>query len=244
MGSTRSIVNTDHAVIAADSQARNALPGWERTTGSVLVSPSMGARFTQYVAYLEPGGQSTPPRPWVERFIYVMDGEVHASAGDAQRKMAAGDYLYIPPEHGHSLKASASCSLLVFEHSYHPLSGIDPPAPAFGRSRDAKAKPVLNDTDVQRQPLLMSNPAFDVGVNIYNFKPGASLSQVSVQHTDGAWMVLEGQGVVRLGDTWRPVHAGDAIWVKAHCPHWFVAYGKKSTRILACADINREAVKH
>jgi (S)-ureidoglycine aminohydrolase len=244
LGSTRSIVKSDHAVIAAESQARSGLPGWERTSGTVLVSPAMGARFSQYVAFMEPGGQCGPPRPWVERFAYVLEGEVHAAAADAKRTMKAGDYLYIPPEQPHSLKALGSCTLLVFEHNYHPLNEIAPPEAAFGRSRDAKAKPYLNDSDVQRQPLLTSNSAFDIAINIFNFRPGSGFAQVSVNSSDGAWMMLEGQGVIRLGDTWRTIKAGDAVWIKAHCPHWFVAYGKKPTRYIACSDINREAVKH
>ena len=52
-GSTRSRVCRDHALIAADSFVRSTLPGWEKAESVVLISPQLGARFTQYLAFLE-----------------------------------------------------------------------------------------------------------------------------------------------------------------------------------------------
>ena len=58
VGNTRTSVRRDHAMIAPDSHVRSPLPGWDGTEGVVLISPHMGARFTQYLAYLKDG---SPP---------------------------------------------------------------------------------------------------------------------------------------------------------------------------------------
>ena len=55
---TRSSVKRDHALIAPDSHVPAALPGWTKTKGIILISPVMGARFTQYYAMMERGAES------------------------------------------------------------------------------------------------------------------------------------------------------------------------------------------
>ena len=71
-GTTRTHVRRNHALIAPDGHVAQALPGW--TGGSVvtLISPQLGARFVHYLVTLEEGGQSAPPLPGVERFVYVV----------------------------------------------------------------------------------------------------------------------------------------------------------------------------
>jgi (S)-ureidoglycine aminohydrolase len=53
-------------------------------------------------------------------------------------------------------------------------------------------------------------------------------------------LMLEGQGVYRLGDSWYPVREGDAIWMAPFCPQWFVAMGKGPARYLYYKDVNRD----
>jgi (S)-ureidoglycine aminohydrolase len=53
-------------------------------------------------------------------------------------------------------------------------------------------------------------------------------------------LMLEGQGVYRLGESWYPVQAGDCIWMGPYCAQWFVASGKRPARYLYYKDVNRD----
>ena len=64
-GSTRSRVCRDHALIAPDSFVRSTLPGWEKAEIVILISPQLGARFTQYLAFLQAGAVCGPALPGV-----------------------------------------------------------------------------------------------------------------------------------------------------------------------------------
>ncbi len=55
-------------------------------------------------------------------------------------------------------------------------------------------------------------------------------------------LMLSGQGVYRLDDSWYCVTAGDAIWMAPYCPQWFVAMGKAPARYLYYKDVNRSAI--
>ena len=55
-------------------------------------------------------------------------------------------------------------------------------------------------------------------------------------------LMVEGQGVNRLGDCWYPVQKGDAIWMASYCPQWFVAMGKTPASYLYYKDVNRPAI--
>ena len=60
-GFTRTAVQRDHAFIAPDSHVTGPLPRWEQTGGVVLISPRMGAGFTQFLAHMDAGGRSGAP---------------------------------------------------------------------------------------------------------------------------------------------------------------------------------------
>ena len=51
-------------------------------------------------------------------------------------------------------------------------------------------------------------------------------------HNQHGMLMLEGQGVMRFGDKWYPVHAGDAFWAAPFVPQWFGALGTRRTRFV------------
>jgi (S)-ureidoglycine aminohydrolase len=53
-------------------------------------------------------------------------------------------------------------------------------------------------------------------------------------------LLLDGQGIYRLGERWYPIQAGDAIWMGPYCPQWFAAIGKNPARYLYYKDVNRD----
>ena len=169
--------------------------------------------------------------------------EVLAEAGDLSLVMRPGDYFYAPPEQAHRLNARSSCRMMLFEHNYYALTGVEPPSPQFGRSRNAQGRAFRGDPDVLQQTLLPSDASFDMGVSLYSLYPGATLPGVVSDGTERGLLLLEGEGVVRLGDHWHAVKAGDSIWTKGHTPFWFAATGKVVTRYLQYEDTNREPVE-
>src|SRR5216683_2335217 len=56
-GITRTVIKQRYALLAPDSFVPSFLPGWEKAVCNVLISPAMGARFSQVLATLESEGQ-------------------------------------------------------------------------------------------------------------------------------------------------------------------------------------------
>lgn len=238
-GSTRSSVHKDHALIAPDSFVRSPLPGWEGTEGIILVSPQIGARFTQFLALMSPGAIAGPALPGVERVVYVLEGEVTVGS-QAKHTLTAGGFAFCPPDGHIDLRATATTRLSVFEKRYVPVGGCAPPGLRVGQEQAVDGVPFLGDPDALLKTLLPHEPAFDLAVNVFTFRPGAALPMVEVHVMEHGLLMLAGQGVYRLADAWYPVRAGDVIWMASYCPQWFVAMGKEPARYLYYKDVNRD----
>lgn len=239
-GQTRSYVARDHALIDPGSFVTSTLPGWDKTQGVVLISPRMGARFTQYLAHMDVGGVAGPTPPGVQRLIYVLEGSVNVRLGGAdERAMTAGGFVFTPANEALYLRASIPSRLNVFEKKFVPRNGANMPRRIVGREQDIEATPFMGDSAAMLQLLLPDEPAFDMAVNIFRFQPGATLPMVEVHVMEHGLLMLEGQGVYRLSDRWYPVQAGDVIWMAPYCPQWFVATGKTPAAYLYYKDVNR-----
>src|SRR5262245_17079364 len=162
-GATRSRVCRDHALICPDSFVQSPLPGWEKTQGVTLIAPLMGARFSQYLALMEPGGTAGPPLAGVERVVYVVEGELALRPGrEGEQSLIAGGYVYIPPNADVQLRTRIPCRLNVFEKRYQPLPGVAVPRALFGQEQDIEGAPFQGDADAVLKVLLPTNPAFDL----------------------------------------------------------------------------------
>jgi len=91
--------------------------------------------------------------------------------------------------------------------------------------------------------LLPQELSFDLAVNLFTYQPGATLPMVEVHVMEHGLLMLEGQGVYRLGDAWYPVQKGDVIWMAPYCPQWFVSMGKSQARYLYYKDVNRDPLE-
>lgn len=240
-GTTRSRIQRSHALIAPDSFVTSDLPDWENAQGIILISPRIGARFTQYIALLADGGKASPALASVERVVYVLEGEIAVSLRDSsERRLGPGGFAYSPPDSDIAFRATAPARLNVFEKRYVPRPGIAPPGPVYGDERDVAGSPFLGDPAAILKVLLPCDDRFDLAVNVFTYEPGATLPMVEVHVMEHGLLMLEGQGVYRLGDDWYPVQAGDVIWMAPYCPQWFVAMGKTPARYLYYKDVNRD----
>ena len=240
LGQTRTIVQRNHAFIAPDSHVQAPLPGWRATQGIILISPQMGARFTQFFALMEAGALAGAPLPEVERFVYVLDGAVTFTAHGESTKLESGHYAYIPADHRHRIESEEGGKLVVFERPYMPLARVDPPQVLVGKSADVTPTPFMGDEDAQLRILLPEEPSFDMGVNLFTFERGAALPFVETHVMEHGMLLTEGQGIYRLDDQWYPIQAGDVLWMGPYCPQWFAAIGKTQSAYLYYKDVHRD----
>jgi len=243
-GSTRSRVTPHHALITPDCFVPTSPPGWEKTKLFVLISPRMGADFTEYLAVMEPGGRAGQALAGVERVLYVLDGELSLRTPGGDVTLKTGGFAYLPPDAGdRPFRALSTCRLNVFEKVYSPYPGTKPPALRHGQEQDVVGDAFMGDPDARLKVLLPTTPDFDLAVNVFTYQPGAALPQVEIHVMEHGLLMLEGQGVYRLGDDWYPVKKDDVIWMAPYCPQWFVAMGKTPARYLYYKDVNRDPLE-
>ena len=237
LGHTRSTNQRDHLLHTPDTFVRTVLPGMERATAIVHISPAAGAAFTQYTAELEPGGTLGPTS--AQRFLYVLEGAADLATDRTFQTLTPGSYAYLPEDTTHTLTAQQTTRIAIIEKPYEPLANTPAPEILIGHEEKTLAVPLNDDPDLQVRSLLPASIAFDFAVNTMTYQPGAALSMVEVHVMEHGLLMLEGGGIYRLSDQWYPVTAGDFIWMGPFCPQWFGALGKRPAKYLIYKDWNR-----
>ena len=239
-GSTRTSVRARHALLTPDGIVPGALPGWSGAACYTIISPAMGARFCQYHVELAgdgSGGGNTGEREWL---AYVVAGVAGVSIDAASTDLKAGGFVYLPPGTDYGFRAGpGAASLLIFEKVYRPQPGHAAPPVVFGHESKVAGAPFMGDTSAMLQVLLPDAPAFDMAVNVFKYAPGATLPFVETHVMEHGLLMLAGEGIYRLEDSWYPVRAGDAIWMAPYCPQWFVATGNAPASYIYYKDVNR-----
>jgi (S)-ureidoglycine aminohydrolase len=237
LGQTRSAQKDNHVLLTPDTFVRTVLPGMNGCTAVVHTGPAMGAKFTEYTAAFEDGGELGQTS--AQRFIYVLNGELKLEADGSEADLNDRGYAYLPQGLPHRVTATRVSLATVIEKTYQPLPSIEPPS-AIVSSEDAVSSQALGDDSSLRVKLLLPDlMQFDFAVNSMVYQPGASLSQVEMHIMEHGLLMLEGGGIYRLGDSWYPVTAGDFIWMAPWCPQWFGAIGKVPAKYLIYKDANR-----
>ncbi|RAL50685.1 hypothetical protein DM860_015832 [Cuscuta australis] len=240
-GFTRSVYKRDHALITPESHVFSPLPDWTNTLAAFLITPEMGSHFAMYLAKMQENSISGLPPAGVERFIFVVDGNVVLSnASGKSHTLKVDSYAYLPPDAEHTVKSDVSATLVVFERRYSKIE-------------NHASREIVGSTD--RQPLLETpgevfelrkllptSLDYDFNIHIMDFQPGEFLNVKEVHYNQHGLLLLEGRGIYRLGDSWYPVEAGDAIWMAPFVPQWYAALGKTRTRYLLYKDVNRNPI--
>jgi len=79
-GTTRTFLGNRHAIIAPDGHVGSNLPGITGAASVVLISPEMGAGFTELTITLAENGYADFPANQIEAFVYVLQGSVTGQA--------------------------------------------------------------------------------------------------------------------------------------------------------------------
>jgi (S)-ureidoglycine aminohydrolase len=237
LGHTRSSQTRNHLLLTPDTFVRTTLPGMKRCSAIVHAAPALGARFTEYTAEFEPGGELGPTA--AQRFLCVLEGNLSLDLQGKQSELSVRGFAYFPQNSAHKVTAIHPSRVALIEKPYQTLDSVFPPQPIIS-SEDAIAPQALNDDpDLQVRCLLPDEPSFDFAVNTMVYQPGAALSQVEMHMMEHGLLMLEGGGIYRLGDSWYSVTAGDFIWMAPWCPQWFGAIGKIPAKYLIYKDSNR-----
>jgi len=237
LGRTRSSQQPNHLLLTPDTFVRTTLPGMKGCAAVVHAGPAMGARFTEYTAEFEAGGEMVSTR--AQRFIFVMEGVVKVETPDKQSKLRARGYAYVPAGLAHRITATEKSRVAVIEKSYEALAGAAAPHLIVSHEDKVESHPLADDPGLQVKCLLPDEMSFDFAVNTMVYQPGAALSMVEMHVMEHGLIMLEGGGIYRLGDSWYPVTAGDFIWMAPWCPQWFGAIGKVPAKYLIYKDWNR-----
>jgi (S)-ureidoglycine aminohydrolase len=237
LGQTRSSQQPNHLLLTPDTFVRTPLPGMKACAAIVHVGPAFGAKFTQYTAEFESGGELGSTS--AQRFIFVIEGNVRLEAGGKTSELGPRGYAYLPEGSTHRVVAAKMSRVAVIEKHYLALPSVASPQLIVSGEDTVESHPLNDDPDLQVKCLLPDEMSFDFAVNMMTYKPGAALSMVEMHVMEHGLLMLEGGGIYRLGDSWYPVTAGDFIWMGPWCPQWFGAIGKVSAKYLIYKDWNR-----
>jgi (S)-ureidoglycine aminohydrolase len=237
LGQTRSNQERNHLLLTADTFVRTTLPGMKASTAIVHAGPALGAKFTQYTAEFEAGGELGDTR--MQRFVFLLEGRLEVEVDGRQNELRVRGYAFLPQGAHHRVVASAPSRAAVIEKEYQMLPSVNPPEPIVSSEEAVASHPLGDDSDLQVKCLLPDTMSFDFAVNTMVYQPGAALSMVEMHVMEHGLLMLEGGGIYRLGKSWYPVTAGDFIWMGPWCPQWFGAIGKVPAKYLIYKDWNR-----
>ena len=242
-GQTRTRIAPRHALIAPDGHVKSQVPGFSGTATVILINEAMGANFAQLQVTFETGGRAAQPANEIETCGYFETGGGTVTIGREKKRCGSGGFFFAPAGAAWSITApKRGTRVTLFQKKYVALAGVATPKAIIGDASRVKGQPFLGDPDARLQVLLPDEPAFDLAVNVFTYQSGATLSLVETHVMEHGLLMLSGQGVYRLEDSWYPMAAGDAIWMAPYCPQWFVAMGKTPASYLYYKDVNRAAL--
>jgi len=237
LGQTRSCKRHNFSLLTPDTFVRTVLPGMKACSAIVHISAAAGAKFVQYTAEFESGGELGGTNS--QRFIYVLEGSLQLEVDGRKSELGVNAYAYIPEGSPHRVMAARSSRATVIEKPYQQLPAVSAPKLLISTEGQISSHALGDDPDLQVKCLLPDEMAFDFAVNTMVYQPGAALSMVEMHVMEHGLLMLEGGGIYRLDDSWHSVTAGDFIWMAPWCPQWFGAIGKTPAKYLIYKDWNR-----
>jgi len=216
------------------------LPGYSKAVPYYIISRRMGAEMSQILIKFEQGGRAVLPAEGKEQAFFVEAGTIRVERGSRVKNLGAGGFGFIPADTVATLKSEEGpARITVFEKEFSPLPGTTPPGALFGNASEVEPMPFLGNDGTMLRTLLPADIEWDMAMNIFTYRPGATLPFVETHVMEHGMVMLEGQGIYRLEEEYYPVTEGDALWMAPYCPQWFVAMGDGPTSYLYYKNCNR-----
>ncbi len=245
--STRAVVRPGlWAVIPKDGLVNNVIPGIENCRVSIVASPKMGASFVEYVVEAAPGGGTAdawPGEPQVESFLYLIEGDLSASAGGETRALTQGGYLFSPEGEGLSFKneGASPARLLLYKQRRIPLKGRAAWR-VWGNVNDIAPRVYEGMENVSMKDLLPTDPAFDMNMHILSFLPGGCHPIVETHVQEHGAYILSGEGMYFMDDRWMGIQKDDFMWFGPYVPQCAYGVGREPFTYIYSKDCNRDVL--
>jgi (S)-ureidoglycine aminohydrolase len=159
----------------------------------VHAGPAVGARFTEYTAEFEAGGELGPTT--AQRFLYVLEGQLKLEVDGRQNELGVRGYAYLPEGAPHRVVSAKPSRAAVIEKHYRPLASFEPPSPIISSEDAVASEPLDGDASLEVKHLLPDTMHFDFAVNSMVYQPGAALSMVEMHVMEHGLLMLEGGGI-------------------------------------------------
>lgn len=251
MGFPNDILNTRadikpglYAVIPPEGLVNNILPGFENCYTSILGSPRLGAKFTDYIVTLHKGGKNTgfAGQEGVQSFLFVVDGKLNATAGDEKFEFTQGGYVYCPPGVKLTFENAQDedTKVYLYKQRYTPLEGEKEPWVVSGNTNDIKKEIYDGMDNVLLQDLLPVDFAFDMNMHILTFEPTGCHPFVETHYQEHGAYLLSGEGMYNLDNKWMPVKKDDYIYMGPYCIQACYAIGREAVSYIYSKDCHRD----
>ena len=236
----------EYALLTPDGMVNNVIPGFQNCDTTILSSPKIGATFVDYIVDVRPGGGVAEfGGDGVETFVYVINGEIAAKAGQESAVITAGGYLYCPPSKamGFENNAKETANLFLYKRRYVLAKGYSEPPVVINNVKNLEAIAYEGMENLKFYNFLPSveDLSFDMNFHILSFELGASHGYVETHVQEHGAYILSGKGMYNLGNDWMPVQKGDYIFMGAYAQQVAYAVGKDTPfSYIYSKDCNRD----
>src|SRR4051794_37680589 len=134
LGFTRSAYRRDYLLQTPDTFVRAALPGMQNATAIVHTAPANGARFTQYTVEFASAGVMRSQT--MQRFVYVLEGEVEIQVDGGKRVLSRDGYAFFPGGSAGEIRSISEARAVVIEKPYISEDGFEKPVALANNERN------------------------------------------------------------------------------------------------------------
>lgn len=155
------------------------------------------AKMAANATALDPSGGVPAPLQRLERFVFVLTGEVTVKAAKHEAVvLGANQFAYLPRDMSHVIMSETGAELMVFERKHRgaDVRGAGKAAAPVFLHGDVEAQPVLpvgGEVFVLRK-LLPQTVDYDFNVHVMDFMPGEYLNVKEVHYNQHGKCSLAG----------------------------------------------------
>lgn len=219
----------------------STIPNFENTVIKVLVTPRLGARFTQYELDFQPGGKTQKlVEDDFEHFVYVERGGLTIDIGGEKKELEEGGFAYLPDDMPYRFEnpCDEESRVLWTKQRFQPLDSLRP-EPIF--RHESEVDYIVEDTYMEQHLIPYDDDlAYDMAFNRLYFEAGVTFGFVETHIMEHGLYLLEGRGIYYLNGEYLEMQAHDYIYMYPYCPQSFAATGWTNGRYLLNKDVSRD----